>query len=165
MSQINADVTLRRLVYEFEQWANAHKMVNDFGYGKYLEVFRSSGRNYGALIVNAPNFTIDEWYINFTFEFISLDYVKDEKDNKDRVNSDTAQILVDLEQTLRISNRWQSFLRLDQAWTSQKVDEFGADKAFGWVTTAVLRVKKRSAICNLSALLPGYDFNKDIGNL
>lgn len=156
---INADVTLRRLVWELNDWANDHKMVNDFGYGKYLEVFRESGRDYSALIVNAPNATSEDWYINYSLEIICLDYVKDEKQNKARVNSDTIAIIRDLENTMRYSDRWQAFCRIDAQFNYQKVDEFGADKAFGWIATVTIKIKKRHGICNLQALMPEYDFD------
>lgn len=155
---LEVDVTLRRLVWEFSEWANKHKQVNDFGYGKYLEVFRSSGRDYAALIVNAPSYTSDKWYINFQFEFICLDYVRDEKEEKDRVNSDTAQILRDLENTVRYSNRWKSFAKVDSTFNAQKIDEYGADKAFGWIATATIKIKRRHGICNIKSLMPEYDF-------
>jgi len=158
MANINADVTLRRLIKELEIWANDHQMVNDFGYGQYLEVFRESGRDYAALIVNVPNANSDQWYYNLNLEIICLDYVKDEKGNKDRVNSDTLDIIRDLENTIRWSPRWQSFSRIDATFNYQKVDEFGADKAFGWIATVILKIKKRSGFCNIENLLPTYDF-------
>jgi hypothetical protein len=133
-------------------------MVNDFGYGKYLEVFRSSGRSYAALIVNSPTATSSKWYINYSMEIICLDYVKDEKGNQDRVNSDTIAIIRDLENTIRYSNRWQAFSRVDADFSYQKVDEFGADKAFGWIATFTLKIKKRHGICEIESLMPEYDF-------
>lgn len=157
---LQVDVTLRRLVWELNQWASDHKQVNDFGYGKYLEVFRSDadGRNYPALIVNAPNATSDKWYINFSLEIICLEYVLDEKDNKDRANSDTNQIIRDLENTMRYSNRWQKFCRIDANFNYQKIDEFGADKCFGWLATIEVKIKRRHGICNIKAIMPEYDF-------
>lgn len=155
---INTDVTLKRLIAEFSTWADDHKMVNDFGYGQYLEVFRASGRNYAALIINAPSATSDTWYINYNIEIICLDYVTDDEANKDRVNSDTISIIRDLENTMRYANRWQSFCRIDSSFNYQKVDEFGADKCFGWIATLTLKIKKKHGICDIQALLPLYDF-------
>ena len=92
---ISADKTLRRVVWELEQWANAHKMIEQFGYGKYLDVYVSSTNNvYPAFIVNCPNFTIDEWYFNFSFEFVTLDWVFDNELNHDRATSNTAGEIV-----------------------------------------------------------------------
>jgi len=155
---IDTSVTLARLIAEFKQWADANPMVNDFGYGQYLETFRSSENKYCALIINAPSSTSEPFYINFSIEVICLDYVLDEKQNRDRVNSDTMEVLRQLENTIGYSVRWKEFSKLDGGFTSRKVDEFGADKCFGWVATFTLKIKRKHGICDLKAMMPTYDF-------
>lgn len=158
---IDTDITLRRLIYEFSQWSESHDMIRKFGYGKYLNVYSETSREYPAFIVNCPRAPIEQWYINYNLEFIVLDWVFDsdqENENRERVNSDTHQLLEDLENTLRYSNRWQQFSRIDGRFEVQKIDEFGGDKCYGWLATVTLKVKKKSGICDLSALMPEYDF-------
>jgi len=155
---IDTSVTLARLIAEFKQWADANPMVNDFGYGQYLETFRSSENKYCALIINAPSSTSEPFYINFSIEVICLDYVLDEKQNRDRVNSDTMEVLRQLENTIGYSVRWKEFSKLDGGFTSRKVDEFGADKCFGWIATFTLKIKRKHGICDLKAMMPTYDF-------
>lgn len=156
---INAQTTLRRLVWELEQWANAHDMIEQFGYGKYLEVYASQTNNtYPAFIVNCPSFTMDEWYFNFTIEVITLDWVFDNRENHDRATSNTAELVRDLYNTIKVSKRWQAFARLDTDWNGRHIDEFGGDKAFGWSSTFIIKIKKRSGICQLETLMPEYDF-------
>src|SRR3990167_1702517 len=155
---IDTSVTLKRLIVEFSEWATAHPMVNDFGYGQYLETFRESENKYAAVIVNSPSATSEDFFINFSWEIICLDYVLDQNDNRDRVNSDTMDILRDLENTIRYSKRWQNFSRLDGTISYQKVDEFGADKCFGWIATFTLKIKKKHGICDIKSLMPTYDF-------
>lgn len=155
---IDTTVTLKRQIAEFSEWATAHPMVNDFGYGQYLETFRSSENKYLAVIVNSPSATSEDFFINYSWEVICLDYVLEEKENRDEVNSDTMGVLRDLENTVRYSKRWQDFSRVDGAWSYRKVDEFGADKCFGWIATFTLKVKKRHGICEIKSLMPTYDF-------
>ena len=156
---INADVTLKRLVYEISTWANARGMIEAFGYGKYLETFAADEtRKYPVFVVNCPNYNQDRWYFNYQIEIICLEWVFDDRGNRVPAASDTAQIIADFENTIRESNRWQSFSRIDTPFNSTKVDEYGADKADGWVATFTLKVKKQSGICDLTALMPEYDF-------
>ena len=69
----------------------------------------------------------------------------------------------DLENTLRNSPRWQSFARLDTEWSGRHLDQFGGDKTYGWLTTCVIKIKKRSGICKIESLLPEYDFESQSG--
>ena len=156
---LQVDVTLRRVVHELSQWADAHSMVNDFfGYGEFLQVSMEGARTYPAMVVNVTSAGSDSWYINYSFEVMFLQYVNDEQDNRKRAMSDTREYLNDLEETIRYSNRWQSFSRVDAPFNAVPAVEKGRDKAFGWVGTFTLRVRKRNGICNLQALMPEYDF-------
>jgi hypothetical protein len=159
---IDTSVTLRRLIAEFSIWATAHPMLNDFGYGQYLDSFKESDNKYMAMIVNSPTDTSDDFYINYSFEVICLDYVIDEADNKDRVLSDTRGVLRDLENTIRYSKRWQDFSKVEASFNTRRVEEFGADKCYGNISTFTLKVKKKHGICDITALLPTYDFNTGI---
>ncbi len=133
---INAEITLKRLVYEINVWADAHSMIQAFGYGKYLETFaRDESRKYPVFVVNCPNYTQDQWYFNYNLELICLEWVFDKRGNRVAAASDTAKIISDFENTIRESDRWQSFSRIDGNFNGRKVDEFGADKADGWITT------------------------------
>lgn len=155
---IDTKVTLKRLIAEFSEWATAHPMVNDFGYGQYLETYRSSDNKYLALIVNSPTLTSEDFFVNYQWEVICLDYVLDEKENMQRVLSDTQDVLRDLENTVRYSRRWKEFSRADGQWSYRRVDEFGADKCFGWIATFTLKIKKKHGICDITSLMPTYDF-------
>ena len=157
---INADITLKRLVAEISTWANAHDMIQAFGYGKYLETFVSdAARKYPVFVVNCPNYTQDQWYFNYSLEIICLEWVFDDRGNRIPAASDTAQIIADFENTIKESDRWQSFSRMDGDFNSTKVDEYGGDKADGWVATFTLKIKKQSGICNITQLMPTYDFD------
>lgn len=155
---IDTTVTLKRQIVELNEWATAHPMVNDFGYGQYLEVYKQSGNKYLTLVVNSPTLTSEDFFVNYSWEVICLDYVLDQKDNMQRVLSDTQDVLRDLENTVRYSKRWKDFSRADGNWSYRKVDEFGADKCFGWIATFTLKIKKKHGICDISSLMPTYDF-------
>lgn len=160
---INTDVTLRRLTYELKEWSDSHEMINDFfGYGQFLQLFMEGKRDYPAIVVNVTSAASDKWYINYNFEVMILQYVNDEQDNRERAMSDCRQILNDLQETVSYSNRWQSFSRLDGAFNVTPAIQKGADKAYGWIGTFTLKVKKRHGICNLQSLMPEYDFETGI---
>lgn len=155
---IDTTVTLKRQIAELSEWSTAHPMVNDFGYGQYLETYRSSENKYLALIVNSPTLTSEDFFVNYQWEVICLDYVLDQKENMQRVLSDTQDVLRDLENTIRYSKRWKNFSRADGQWSYRRVDEFGADKCYGWIATFTLKIKKKHGICDISSLMPTYDF-------
>jgi len=66
--------------------------------------------------------------------------------------------LNDLEETISYSNRWQDFSKIQGQINCQPTIQKGQDKAFGWIASFTLKVKKRHGICDLQALLPEYDF-------
>jgi len=156
---IDATKTLRRLIYEFNEWADDHKYLQKFGYGQYLKTYEEEGQTYPVMVVNCTSSTIDQWYVNYNLEVIVLEWVYDDEDNKQTANSDTLAVFKDLDDTIRWSDRWQEFSRLDADITAEKIDEFGGDKAYGWLATFQLKVKKKSGICDLTALMPEYDFD------
>jgi hypothetical protein len=138
-------------------------MINDFfGYGQFLQLFMEGKRDYPAMVVNVTSAPSDKWYINYAFEVMILQYVNDEQDNRERAMSDCRQILNDLQETVSYSNRWQSFSRIDGTFNATPAIQKGADKAYGWIGTFTLKVKKRHGICSLQSLMPEYDFKTGI---
>lgn len=161
---MNPDVTLRRVLYELKIWADAHGMIEDFmGYGQFLQVASEDERNYMAMVVNVTSAPSETWYINYNLEVMVLEYVNDEQDNRKRAMSDTREVINDLEETIKYSNRWQAFSRIDGTISCTPAVEIGADKAFGWIASFELKVKKRHGICKIQALMPEYDF--ETGNI
>jgi hypothetical protein len=138
-------------------------MINDFfGYGQFLQLFMEGKRDYPAMVVNVTSAPSDKWYINYNFEVMILQYVNDQQDNRERAMSDCRQILNDLQETVSYSDRWQSFSRLDGNFNATPAIQKGADKAYGWIGTFTLKVKKRHGICSLQSLMPEYDFETGI---
>lgn len=163
---IKTDVTLRRLIYEFSQWAEAHQMVDRFGYGDFLQLYSDSANSYPYLMINCSNDTETDWYIQFQLEICVMDWVFDNRgdelnENQNRVESDTREILRDLTNTIRRSPRWQAFSKYkDASSPTRKFIEKGGDKVSGWCITLNLWVKRKSGFCEIESLLPGYDFGE-----
>lgn len=155
---IDTNITLKRLIYEFNQWATAHEMINKFGYGTWLTHYAKQEENYPIFGLNCTGWNIEQWYVNYQLEVIVLGWVFDDRENQQRAESDTTQIFTDLENTIKYSDRWQSFSKLNANIVGTKVEEYGGDKAFGFLATFELKVKKKSGICDISSLLPTYDF-------
>ena len=160
---INADFTLNRVIAELKTWSDAHGMnLTFFGYGKFLQLQMEVERNYPAFVVNVTAAPSEVWYINYNFEIMVLDWVSDNEPNRTRIMSDTRQILNDLEETMRYSNRWQEFSKINGQINCVPANQKGLDKAFGWISSFTLKVKKRHGICDLYTLLPTYDFDSGL---
>lgn len=159
---IDASITLRRLIYELSEWTTDHSMLNQFAYGKWLSHYSKEEKSYPILAVNCTGWNLEQWYVTYNLEVVVLFWVTDDRFNQERAESDATQIFTDLENTIRYSDRWQSFARLDQNWTSQKVEEYGGDKAFGFLAQFPIKIKKKSGICDLQTLMPSYDFDTTI---
>ncbi len=155
---INVNVTLRRLIAELKGWADAHSMVEDFGYGDFLELYSEAKKTYPFLMVNCSNATSDKWYIKFSLEVGVGDWVYDGRSNYKRVESDMIEILRDFQNTVEESPRWQSFCKINGDITHRKFVEKGGDKFTGWGATINLWVKRRSGYCQLESIMPEYDF-------
>lgn len=155
---INANITLKRLVYEIEQWAAAHKMLKKFGYGDFLEIFSETEREYPYLMLNIVNANEDQWYYKYQLEMCVMDWVWDNDENDLYVESDTSDILRDFSNTARYSPRWQTFAKVQAEDIHRKFIHKGGDGVTGWCMTMNLWIKKKSGFCDLELLLEGYDF-------
>lgn len=155
---INNTTTLRRTVQQYKEWADAHPMVNQFGYGDFLELYSESEAVYPYIMVNCTNYSEDTWYIKLQIEVFVAMWVFDERNNQLPSESTSLEILRHLNNTVRYSDRWQQFSKLNSENTGFKVIERGADKITGWGTTHNLWIKRKSGICDLLTLMPEYDF-------
>lgn len=157
---INTNITLRRLIAEIKEWADAHSMVEGFGYGEFSTLHTESEKNYPYLMLNTSNAGSDKWYLKFSLEFGLMGWVYDDKDNFNfkRVQSDTIEIIRDFQNTVEESPRWQSFSKINGDVSFRKFVDGGTDKVTGWGANINLWIKKRSGICDLSAIMPEYDF-------
>ena len=156
---INSSVTLRRLIQELKEWAEAHGMIAKFGYGDILELYVRDERVYPYFMVNCNNLTSDQWYLKYQLEVFVGFWIWDDKSNQERAESDSNDIVQDLLNTIRISPRWQSFSKLGSEFSGLKIVERTGDKVTGWGGTINLWVKKKSGICDLALLMPEYDFD------
>lgn len=155
---LNTDVTLRRLIHEISQWADSHKMVDRFGYGDFLQIYEDSENTYPYMMVNCSDASLSKFYIKFNLEICIMDWVWDNRENHDRVESDTMEILRDFQNTIEESPRWDSFSKLNGDINARKFVERGGDKVTGWCGTFNLWIRRNSGFCDLEAIMPEYDF-------
>lgn len=155
---LNVNVTLKRLIAEIKEWSDDHKMIEGFGYGDFLDLYQEGENTYPYLMVNCSNAGSDKWYIKYQLEFGVMDWVWDDRENFQRVESDTMEIIRDFQNTVEESPRWQAFCKINGDITDRKFTEKGGDKVTGWGATINLWVKRRSGFCNLQAIMPEYDF-------
>jgi len=154
----NTKVTLKRLIAEFKDWSDNHQMIKRFGYGDFLELMKDSENDYPYFMMNCSNAGSSKWYIKFTLEICVMDWVYDNRGNQNNIESDTLEIVRDLQNTIEESPRWNDFSKLVGDIAHRKFIERGDDKTAGWCGTMVLWVRKTSGFCNLEAIMPLYDF-------
>jgi hypothetical protein len=156
---INSNITQRRLVAEIKEWADDHMMIHKFGYGDFLQLYQEEENLYPYFMVNISNGADLPFYFKYTLDVFVAMWVFDDRENQLRSESDSELILRDFTNTIRISNRWQQFARIDSSeLPKRKVIEMGGDKVTGWGVTINLSIKKKASICDLENLLPEYDF-------
>lgn len=162
---INADTTLKRLVKQVEIWAEAHDMINKFGYGDFLELMSESENRYPYFMVNIVNAGQSAWYIKYRVEIAVSDWVYDNDSNDTPAESSTLEITNDFIETVRYSRRWQAFSKVNGDPQLRKFKDRGKDKPYGWSTSIELWVKKSHGICDIESLLPTYDFGDETGGI
>jgi hypothetical protein len=155
---LNNTTTLRRLIQQYKEWADAHPMINKFGYGDFLELYSESEPVYPYFMINCNNVSQDQWYIKFQIEIFIAQWVFDERQNQTPAESLCLEILRQCTETVRYSERWNQFSKMQGDQSGFKVIQRGEDKITGWGITHNIWVKRKSGICDLLTLMPEYDF-------
>lgn len=153
------DITLNRLIEEFQSLALANKFVSSFFYGDFADIIASNKIIHSAVLINTANGTIDENFITFQLEIAAMDKVFNDKSNQTEVESDAVQILQDIFSVVTYSKRWQSFSVFRGASPIRKFIQKGEDMATGWSMTLTLNIKRSNGICNIP--VEDYDYEGD----
>lgn len=96
-------ITKNILYKYFEQFANNHLQIKDFGYGDLSEISSSQATQYPLFWVSPQPSSISGNEITYNFNILIGDRLEDGDGNKVEVESDTFQIGLDLLATLNIN--------------------------------------------------------------
>lgn len=132
----------------FNNIANAHEQLNDFGYGEAWEIEEKMNKEaeYNMMYVVPMQSVKGKQTIDRTYMILILDIPKKDNSNQVEVWSDTEQILDDIIITLRKSSKDYELIG------DPVMFPFAGDKSdwvSGYRAEIVLRTKTRSNTCDL----------------
>lgn len=153
--------SLNQVVDELRVWAAAHVQVNDMAYGSLVDIYNTNQITHCLLAVNCSNATQGENYVELTLELAVFDVVipttVDEQNRaQHEVESDTLQIINDLQQTIGNADRWKHWSEIQGVGTAQKFVDRGQDSVTGWLLNMTLRVWTVQGLCDLPLI--DYDY-------
>jgi hypothetical protein len=150
--------TINQINKELREIATAHVQLNSYFFGDFLDIYESDQVQQTSLLANINTAPIDEAFITLNIELIVMDKVDDGKENAIDVESDTLQILNDIYQVMKTSNRWQKLGRIDVVLNANKFTERGGSVVNGWFATIPFKVKKdKRGTCDLPLLNYSYE--------
>lgn len=154
--------TIAQIAKEFEEFATAHRQINDFFFESFLNVYESNRVQHCSLIVDinvaspgqGQNNT-GNYYHDFSIQITVADKVYSDYRNYIDVKSDTYQYLNDVRNAIE-SPRWKNFGKVVSNPPATFFRENGGDVVDGWTVTIVFRVPDKRNLCAIPVV--GYDF-------
>lgn len=149
--------TINRINKELKEIAEAHIQLNSYFFGDFLDIYESNEVKQTSLLANVNNASIDQHYITLKIELMVADKLNEGQENALDIESDTLQIINDILQVIKMSNRWQYFGKSEGSTTVQKFTQKGGSVVNGWYCTLDFKVKKdEQGYCDLP--LTGYSY-------
>ena len=150
--------TINQINKELKELAKAHVQINGYFFGDFLDIYESKQVDQTSLLANINTAPIDDHFITLNIEMIVADRVNDGKENAIDIESDALQIINDIFQVMKHSERWQNLGRIDGNLQANKFTERGGTVLNGWFATIPFRVKKnKQGICDTA--FQNYNFN------
>ena len=175
MSQIT---TLNQIVSWFQQYAEQHPVLKDFGYGATDAIGTTRAVSYPYMWISSTNsntINISNHVIQPEFEFLVMvvDAISDQTQpavengwaatNEQDVLSDTYQILQDFIAWLNSS--WRATgITISTALTAQPVYDTTPDRVSGWAVTVSLKIPYSMCVTGIDVNLPDISTNQTAGN-
>ncbi len=92
-------ITYNQIIKEFNDFADAHKQIQNFGNGDLWEIAERNQLldfNYPLLWVADQPATMGDATFTWNFQILTMDLVNKDEDNENDVKSDMIQVLLDL---------------------------------------------------------------------
>ena len=130
-------ITKNTLYKWFNDFADNHTQIKDFGYGDYSDISMEIATTYPLMWVSPQPCPVEGYEIKYTYIIAIADRVWKDRENAVEVESDTMQICLDLLASLddQSSNNWE----LDYATTITPFVEKWKDEVEGNFVTVVLK--------------------------
>lgn len=138
-------VSLKEVVNKIEEICDNHNQVNDFRYGRLVDVYKKEAIIHTCVIVDTNNAIINPTDISLTLSLTVVDKILKDNINKLDVESETLLILSDIVNEMTTDNTWR-YCGVVTPPTAVKVVETELDVVNGWVTTIQLRLMKVNGI-------------------
>lgn len=160
------NITLNVLNTIFNDIADRHNMIHDYGFGDNWEIAATTVQYYPLFWVQVLPSTIYNSYIQYNFRFIVGDLVHKDESNELEVQSDTLQILWDIiamiRQDYRTSYYYSVYPDINNNVIATPFTEAWDDELSGWYTDISIRVPRNFGSCDIANQTQYViDFNGD----
>ena len=154
-------LTYNQIIKEFNDFADAHKQIENFGNGDLWEIAEHNQLldfNYPLLWIADQPATLGNGVFQWNFQVITMDLVNKDEDNENDVKSDMIQVLLDLiayleQKTNTTSNNvnWLQ-VQLIRSGNFTSFTERFEDELTGWGMTIGLKIPFNYDSCNIPKL-------------
>lgn len=154
-------LTYNQIIKEFNDFADAHKQVQNFGNGDLWEITESNqllDYNYPLLWVVDQPATLGDGVFTWNFNIITMDLVNKDESNENDVKSDMIQVLLDLiaylEQKTNTTNNNVNWLQVQliRSGNFTSFTERFEDELTGWGMSIGLKIPFNYDNCNIPKL-------------
>ena len=151
-------LTYNQIIKEFNDFADAHKQVQNFGNGDLWEITESNqllDYNYPLLWVVDQPANLGDGVFTWNFNIITMDLVNKDESNENDVKSDMIQVLLDLiaylEQKTNTTNNNVNWLQVQliRSGNFTSFTERFEDELTGWGMSIGLKIPFNYDKCNL----------------
>lgn len=153
-------VTLKQIDKELRDIAENHVQINSYFFGEQLDIQEANALTNCTLFANVLIGKLNKNTVEVDLILAVMDKISNGKGNLLDVESDTLQILNDVYQVIRYSNRWQSVAISTDISNFQKLYEETDSIMGGWSATINLKVKGSEGVCNTA--FNSYDFDNGL---
>jgi hypothetical protein len=154
-------LTYNQIIKEFNDFADAHKQIQNFGNGDLWEITERNqllDYNYPLLWVVDQPANLGDGVFTWNFNIITMDLVNKDESNENDVKSDMIQVLLDLiaylEQKTNTTDNNVNWLQVQliRTGTFTSFTERFEDELTGWGMSIGLRIPFNYDSCNIPKL-------------
>lgn len=153
-------ITLNQLMRELAEIASAHRQINEFFQGNFIDAISRDAAKYPLMVV-----TLSPGYVNESSVQVNLiiticdKYNHSEYRQINEVHSDCLSIINDINTTFR-QYRWTEFMDVTDDISTEPFINEGQDMVAGWTMTVNCEVYNEQDWCDIP--YDNYDFENGI---
>ena len=148
--------TLNQVMRELSEIASAHRQINEFFQGDFLDAISRDAAQYPLMVVTLAPGNVNETSVQMSATITICDkYNNSEYRQINEVHSDCLSIVNDLNTTFR-QYRWTEFVDITDDITIEPFINEGQDMVAGWTMSVNFDVYNELNWCDIP--YDGYDF-------